>query len=142
MVYPLNTVLEALPGASAYPTMLQVALIVIALAGTGLRYWAMFTLGQRFTSTLRTVNDHKVESRGPYAWIRHPGYTANGLAMLPFTILASPGRPLVPLICTLMYLAIYLYRIHWEEQMLLHTLGAAYERYQRTTTKRLVPFMF
>src|SRR5262249_46328553 len=44
------------------------------VCGLGLRVWAMAALGKFYTRTLLTLPDQRVVDRGPYRWLRHPGY--------------------------------------------------------------------
>lgn len=38
--------------------------------------WSCYrTLGRFFTFEMSICNDHKLVTDGPYAWVRHPGYT-------------------------------------------------------------------
>ena len=52
--------------------------IMLALvAGTmGLRYWAISSLGDRWTTRVFVVPDESPSVRGPYRWMRHPNYLA------------------------------------------------------------------
>jgi protein-S-isoprenylcysteine O-methyltransferase Ste14 len=58
-----------------------VAPLGIALMGLGLgvRLWAMLTLGQFYTRTLRVSEGQHVVEQGPYRLIRHPGYVGTML---------------------------------------------------------------
>jgi methyltransferase len=47
------------------------------LAATmSLRYWAIATLGRRWTTKVVVVPGLPVETGGPYRWLRHPNYLA------------------------------------------------------------------
>jgi protein-S-isoprenylcysteine O-methyltransferase len=116
---------------------------VVALAfmvsGLALRMWAAVTLGRHYTRTLLVAEDQKVVSTGPYARIRHPGYTGCLLLWSGFGVLSS--NLVLALLFPVVFVAIYLYRISAEERMLLEALGDAYARYQRRTRK-LIPFVY
>ncbi|RDX42355.1 hypothetical protein OH76DRAFT_1362912 [Lentinus brumalis] len=43
--------------------------------GSLLRLWAKHTLGSLFTYEVAIVKGHSLVQSGPYAWVRHPGYT-------------------------------------------------------------------
>jgi Isoprenylcysteine carboxyl methyltransferase (ICMT) family len=45
-------------------------------ARLGLRAWSMRTLGASYTRTLRVDGAQRVVDRGPYRFVRHPGYAA------------------------------------------------------------------
>jgi methyltransferase len=50
-------------------------LALLALAMT-LRYWAIATLGPRWTTRIIVVPGLSVVTGGPYRWLRHPNYLA------------------------------------------------------------------
>jgi protein-S-isoprenylcysteine O-methyltransferase Ste14 len=110
------------------------------LAGVALRYWSMLTLGERFTRTLTVLPDHAVVTRGPYRWIRHPGYLAQILVLTAGAALLSLDRWL-PLLVAAVLFGAYAQRIRAEESMLAARLGAEYASY-RARTWRLIPFVY
>jgi protein-S-isoprenylcysteine O-methyltransferase len=114
------------------------AALGVMLAGSALRVWAMRTLGEFFSRTLVTFRDQAVVDRGPYRWLRHPGYLARMLVVLPgILVLSSNG--LYTAVATALYLEIYRRRTSAEEAMLLARFGEAYAAY-RARTWRLIPF--
>lgn len=48
---------------------------ILFVAGLAIRWWAIRTLGQHFQLTVVSGPGHKLISRGPYAFVRHPSYT-------------------------------------------------------------------
>lgn len=50
-----------------------VGLFVLA---QGLRYWAIATLGRRWTTRVWVLPGAPLVRRGPYRWLRHPNYVA------------------------------------------------------------------
>ena len=53
------------------------AAMLVALAGTmALRYWAISSLGDRWTTRVFVVPGEPPVARGPYRWLRHPNYLA------------------------------------------------------------------
>ncbi len=48
----------------------------LILAGTILRILCFRWLGRLFTFELSLKEDHRLVTDGPYAYVRHPGYTA------------------------------------------------------------------
>jgi len=115
-------------------------MLVVMVVGCGLRLWSMITLGKFFTRTLAVQADQKVVTNGPYALIRHPGYLANFFVMFPFCLIIASNWILFTIV-GLVYTRAYVYRIRTEEQMLLKTLGTAYQRYSQSTWK-LIPYVF
>lgn len=58
-----------------HPLLGSVALAVVA--GTmALRYWAVTSLGDRWTARIFVVPGEPPVARGPYRFLRHPNYTA------------------------------------------------------------------
>lgn len=110
-----------------------------AAVGTLLRIWAMSTLGRYYTRTLVTTAEQQVVQRGPYRYIRHPGYLA-ALLIWVGAAFASGSVITTVLVFTLLMVA-YRYRIKNEEQMLLEALGPAYAEYQQRTWQ-LVPLIY
>jgi protein-S-isoprenylcysteine O-methyltransferase Ste14 len=110
----------------------------IGMAGLLVRLWAVLALRERYTRTLLVVGeDHAIERKGPYRFVRHPGYLGS-LLCLNGIALASGNAPVLAasLVTTL---AAYAYRIRVEDAMLVDRFGAAYEDYRRRV-RALVPF--
>ena len=113
--------------------------IVIWLGGTTFRWYAIRTLGRFFTYDVAVSRGQQVVEHGPYRWLRHPSYLGSLLGELGFGMTLNNWLAiLLPPLCLG---AVYLYRIHIEEQALSQGLGAPYREYMRRTW-RLVPFVF
>lgn len=113
--------------------------LVVMVLGLALRIWAAIVLGEYYTRTLLTMREQSVVERRPYSKIRHPGYLGNiflwtGLGVVSSNIITAFVFP--P-----MFVAVYLYRISVEEQMLVKEIGPDYVRYQRRTWK-LIPHLY
>ena len=53
------------------------AVMLLLLAGTMvLRYWAISSLGDRWTTRVFVVPGEPPVAKGPYRWLRHPNYLA------------------------------------------------------------------
>jgi protein-S-isoprenylcysteine O-methyltransferase Ste14 len=64
---------------------------VIAL-GSLIRVWCYRTLGPMYTYELAVRPNHVLGTTGPYAYVRHPGYTACTLVMFAFLVVHfAPG---------------------------------------------------
>ncbi|HBZ70581.1 MAG TPA: isoprenylcysteine carboxylmethyltransferase family protein [Deltaproteobacteria bacterium] len=113
--------------------------IAMGSAGVILRRVAFRTLGAYYTRTLVTVAGQRVVRRGPYRYIRHPGYLSALLIWVGAA--AGFGFLLPPLLELLLLIPVYTYRIGVEERMLLKNLGSEYATY-REKSWRLVPFVF
>ena len=113
--------------------------VVIFCLGATLWVWAMRTLGQWFTRDVRVSGDQTVVRTGPYAWVRHPSYTAMLIEMIGIGLtLCSTLSLLLLFIPTL---AATLYRVRVEERALRSALGPAYAEYA-SSVKRFVPHLF
>lgn len=122
------------------PGMPAIAWVGVGLGVVGLvlRLWALLTLRQRYTRTLRVDEGHLIERGAAYKFVRHPGYLGslmclNGLGL-------ASGNAVVFLATLLATITAYTYRIRVEEEMLLKTFGTAYESYQREVPA-LLPFL-
>jgi protein-S-isoprenylcysteine O-methyltransferase Ste14 len=127
-----------LPGSTWFPELRWIG-VGSATFGTMLRIWSMHILGRYYTRTLVTTSDQRVVQRGPYRFVRHPGYLAALLIWVGAAI-ASGSVTATVLVFALLIIA-YGYRIRNEERMLVEALGAEYSDYQRKTS-RLVPFIY
>jgi protein-S-isoprenylcysteine O-methyltransferase Ste14 len=111
----------------------------LAFAGLVVRWWAMIVLGQFYTRTLTTTPAQRVVTRGPYRWVRHPGYLGSLLTWVGAA--AASGNLLIMILVTAVLIFAYARRIAAEETMLVEALGADYVAYQKRT-RRLVPLLF
>ncbi len=107
---------------------LNVAALVVALAGLVLRSWAVQTLGRFFTVHVRVQEGHEVVEDGPYRYIRHPSYTGALLTYLGTPLLFSSYWTFFVSLVVLP--PIFLYRVKVEEQILVAKLGEPYRRFQ------------
>src|SRR5262245_59420136 len=103
----------------------------IAMAGLGLRLWAIRTLGRSFTSTVSVKAGQSVITVGPYRVLRHPSYTGALLATLGVTVALE--SPVGSMLVLLLVVPAYRYRISAEERALRAALGDACERYSERT---------
>ena len=113
--------------------------VVCMAAGLAVRAWAMSTLGQHYTRTLRTVDEQQVVDRGPYRVVRHPGYSGSILVWVGYSL--ALGNWIATAITMVLLGAIYAWRINAEEALLRRSFGDRYADYQRHT-KRLLPYVY
>lgn len=125
----------ALPG---MPALAWVG-IGVALLGLALRMWAVLVLRERYTRTLLVHEGHTIERRGPYGFVRHPGYLGSLLCLNGITL--ATGNAVVVAISLVATLAAYVHRIRAEDAMLVAAFGESYERYRREV-RGLVPFIW
>lgn len=114
--------------------------IVCMATGGVVRYYAVRTLDQYFTSKVRVQDDQEVVDGGPYRWVRHPSYTGGLLGYTGVGIVLANWLSAV-VIPALMVLA-YVYRIRIEERTLREQLGEPYENYLKRTPYRLIPYVW
>lgn len=70
MACPIEVWLAGRPWIPAF----GVPMLGLLVAGTGLRYWAIRSLGPRWSTRIVFVPGEALVSRGPYRWMRHPNY--------------------------------------------------------------------
>ena len=119
-------------------TPLALAGISLMVVGIVLRGWSMKTLGERFRSFEVRAETQGLETRGPYAIVRHPGYLALALFDLGMPLLLNSVGLLALLVVPL---AVMFRRVSAEEQLLLEAYPVDYPRYV-TRTRRLVPLIY
>jgi methyltransferase len=56
--------------------LLGVPMLGLLVGAMALRYWAIATLGRRWTTKVVVVPGLPVVTGGPYRWLRHPNYLA------------------------------------------------------------------
>lgn len=123
------------------PKALAEATVVgLCMAGAvGLFVWATATMGQNWSLVARTRSDHILVTSGPFAWMRHPIYTAMGLLMVALSIAFGHTAHLLVAV-PIFALGTWL-RIREEERLLRDAFGAAYDAYAGRV-KRFVPGVF
>ena len=139
--YLLATALPLALARTGIGSIGDAAWIGVGVAGLGLlvRGWAMRTLGASYTRNLRTAPGQQLVTRGPYRWVRHPGY-AGSLAVWIGATLAFHNWIAALIVAAVMGLA-YGWRIRSEEELLAEHFGDAYRAYAAHTA-RLVPYIF
>lgn len=70
------------PWAGSVPAGLTAVGLVIFLLAQGLRYWALRTLGGRWTTRILVLPGAAPVNAGPYRFLRHPNYLAVILELL------------------------------------------------------------
>lgn len=111
----------------------------ILIAGVGLRVWAISTLGRFFTVDVAIHEDHRLVTRGPYRWLRHPSYTGVLLAFLGIGLSLGSWPGLLALVVPVL-LALGR-RISVEERVLGQHFGPAWQEH-RARTWRLMPWVW
>ena len=76
--YPASFVAMFIEGAIVGPPARMVLAVgaVMFAAAKIIKYWAIASLGPRWTFRVLVIPDAPLVTRGPYAWLRHPNYIA------------------------------------------------------------------
>jgi len=123
-------------GWTSLPLWLQVAGLVLMIAGMVLLAWAM---GQNphFETTVRIQSDqnHRVIDSGPYRIIRHPGYLAGIVLLIGMALVLNSAWALLPAILSAVNFVV---RTRAEDRFLHENLHG-YREFARRTPYRLVP---
>jgi len=115
--YPAVFLLMAIEGSDAHPGALQgLAGAVVFLAAKAVKYWAIRSLGPRWTFRVLVPPGGTPVTRGPYRFVRHPNYVGVVGEILGFALLVS--APLTGVIGLLGFGALLRRRIQVEEQAL------------------------
>lgn len=123
-----------LPGGAA----LRWAGVALSGAGFALRIAALARLRSRFSPLLVIQRGHVLETSGPYAWIRHPGYAGAWLATFGAVLAFGSAVGLAPAVAFLLILD---RRTRREERLLERQFGSEFQEY-RARTKRLLPGIY
>ncbi len=119
-----------------YGGIVQAVGLVLWFLGGGLVFWSGRALGRFMTPAIQVTEGQPLVQAGPYAWVRHPTYTANmmvafglGLAFLSLPLLAA----------AVVLAALARYRAGLEESLLQspEAFGAAYGAYMARTGRFL-----
>ena len=112
---------------------------VMILAGIGIRFIAIRTLGRYFTVNLAIHKDQHIIQMGIYKYIRHPSYTGSLLSFTGFALSWNNWITLAIIVIPLLFS--FINRIIIEEKLLIQIFGTEYEEY-RKKTKRLIPMIW
>ncbi len=114
----------------------EILALTVLLAGYVLASWAL-TANPFFSGMVRlqTDRDQHVIQKGPYRWIRHPGYAGAIIAYLATPFLLNSNWSIIPAAATILVLVI---RTGMEDEYLRKNL-AGYEEYTGQARYRLFP---
>jgi protein-S-isoprenylcysteine O-methyltransferase Ste14 len=119
--------------------LLSFAGLLLILSGIAVRWIAIRTLKQHFTTSLTIIDNHKLIDTGIYQYVRHPSYTGGLMSFLGLSVTFSNWITIIVMFVPI--LLSYLYRIQVEEKMLTDHFGEAYIEYGKKTRK-LIPKIY
>jgi protein-S-isoprenylcysteine O-methyltransferase Ste14 len=111
--------------------------VILTVAGMAFLVWGRQSLGRNWSQTVAVKQDHELVTSGPYRFMRHPMYAGGLLACIGSAIVA--GGPWVFLLLILG--AIFLWRVHAEDQLMEQQFPNEYPAYE-WRTKALIPFIW
>lgn len=97
-------------------------------------YWMFNSIGAGITPTVATRSEHKLVTKGPYRWIRHPLYTFGTVFFLSFALMADSWFIAVMAVLAILLLSI---RLPTEEALLIEKFGDEYREYMKSTGRYL-----
>jgi protein-S-isoprenylcysteine O-methyltransferase Ste14 len=112
--------------------------LLFTFIGFSLMNWSIIVLGKQFSVNVTIQKDHKLITRGPYKYIRHPRYLG--------IIVFLTGIPLVfisiiPLFLDLLLIIVLIWRIKDEEKLMSQEFKEEWEKYKGTTNS-LIPLVY
>ena len=123
-----------LPGGNG----LRYAGVVVLVLGTFFRLGPMLALRERFSHFVALQKDHRLETGGFYAHVRHPSYL--GL-LLQFAGVAAVFRSIAGAALVLLLLWLLVMRMDVEERFMGEQFGDPYRTYM-ARTRRLLPGVY
>ena len=115
--YPGAFVVMALGAVWMDVGRLSVAGAAVFLAAKALKYWAIATLGQRWTFRVLVPPQSTRVTAGPYRWFAHPNYVAVAGELAGFALLVHAGW--IGLAATLWFILLMWLRMRVEERALV-----------------------
>jgi len=118
------------------PILIQLLALLVFILGQGFASWAMI-VNKFFIKfvCIQTERGHYVVTDGPYAYIRHPGYSGTVIAFIFLPIALSSLWAMIPAVIGGGLFAI---RTFLEDQLLQKELGG-YQKYASQVRWRLIP---
>ncbi len=116
----ISTLVEGLLRGPELPAFWPVPLALFLLVQP-LRYWTIFSLGERWNTKILVLPGEKPVSRGPYRYINHPNYVVVVVEILTFPLIF--GAWITALVFTVLNAAILSVRIREENRALSEFSG-------------------
>lgn len=125
--------LDPMSAAALVPAVVAAILMAAAI---WLFVWATRTMGRNWSLVARTRDDHRLVEDGPFAYLRHPIYTAMFLILIALAF--ALGHMARLWLCVPLFAIGTWLRIGEEERLLRTMFGAAYDGYA-ARVRRFVP---
>ncbi|KAL7753268.1 hypothetical protein RI367_001043 [Sorochytrium milnesiophthora] len=122
-------------------TPLEAAGFVVGMAGVALRHWSFQTLGKFFTYEVRTFDEHKLITTGPYALLMHPSYTGLAMAFAGYGMFIGYFNAKAIAMSVVGGVALGLRVINEENALRQHFTPEKWDAYARKRW-RLIPYIF
>jgi len=114
--------------------------LILLVGGISFRIWAIRTLKNSFTATVRVNDDQKLITKGPYGIVRHPSYLGAYTAMIGAAAFLNSIYSLAAV--TIVMFFVYRFRIEVEERAMIEHFGDEYIRYRMIARKRMIPEIY
>jgi len=108
-----------------------------AVIGLLIALWARFSLGRNWSGVVTLKEDHELVTRGPYASIRHPIYTALILLFFALAFFINTPAAYLGALCVVWSCWV---KLKQEEILMLQQFPDSYPAYM-ARTKRLIPIL-
>jgi protein-S-isoprenylcysteine O-methyltransferase Ste14 len=111
--------------------------VVLMVIGAAWAVWARFTIGTNWSGSVTLKENHELIERGPYAYVRHPIYSAL------FTMLLGTAIAFGQVETTFIFaavLVIFIFKMRTEEQLMTEAFPDDYPAYRRRV-KAIIPFV-
>lgn len=116
----VSTLVEGLVRGPELPAFWPVPLALFLLVQP-LRYWAIFSLGERWNTKILVLPGERPVRRGPYRYLDHPNYVVVAVEILTFPLIF--GAWITALVFTVLNAAILSVRIREENRALSEFSG-------------------
>jgi len=94
---------------------------VVFAAAKAIKYWAIATLGDRWTFKVLVLPGAPLVTGGPYRWLRHPNYVGVVGELVGAALMAY--APLAGAVSVLLFGVLLIARIRVEERALMQHSG-------------------